>query len=225
LICINASVWGRGSSSRRNLESKKNVMKRFGLILWCLLSGALALSSTTVLAQENDAGKTTASTKSDPGHGYYVEFRAASIGAYGHSYAVYGSATGKPNYVDLHPMGNYALMAVGHVLPIPANTEWDPDVLKLPIASRYRKPLTGQQYAALIAAIRTAKANKSPYWNAVTNNCNHFIGQLAEAVGLRVPTSFQFSYMFVPALKALNEGERGGTRRAPHKPSSKPPAT
>jgi hypothetical protein len=122
-------------------------------------------------------------------------------------------------------MGNYAIMAVGHLLPVPANTEWDPDVLKLPIAARYRKPLNAQQYAALIAAIRTAKANKSPYWNAVTNNCNHFIGQLAEAIGLRVPTSFQFSYMFVPALKALNEDERGGTRRAPHKSSSKPPAT
>src|SRR5215471_11100148 len=123
-------------------------MKRLGLILCCLLSAALALLATTVLAQENDAGKAPASAKSEAGHGYYVEFRAATIGAYGHSYAVYGSVTGKPNYVDLHPMGNYALMAVGHVLPIPANTQWDPDVLKLPIASRYRKPLTAQQYAA-----------------------------------------------------------------------------
>ena len=37
------------------------------------------------------------------------------IGTYGHSYAVYGTAGGRPNYADLHPMGGYAVMALGHV--------------------------------------------------------------------------------------------------------------
>jgi hypothetical protein len=141
-----------------------------------------------------------------PAGNYFVEFRVAKIGLYGHSYAAYGNVGGRQNYVDLHPMGNYAIMALGHVLPVPANTEWDPDVLKLPVTSRYRKVLNAEQYKKLLAAVQSAKANASPYWNAVTNNCNHFIGELASAIGLQVPGSFQVSYSFVPALKALNEG-------------------
>ena len=107
---------------------------------------------------------------------------------------------GKPadaHYADLHPMGNYFIMAMGHVLPVPANTVWDPDVLKLPVASSYMRPLNAAQYARLQVALREAQARKQPYWNAITNNCNHFIGELAQAVGLRVPSDFQLSYMFV----------------------------
>jgi hypothetical protein len=142
---------------------------------------------------------------------YFVEFRVGTIGAYGHSYAVYGSGS-RVHYADLHPMGNYAIMAVGHVLPVPANTEWDPRVLDLPVASRYRVDLTPARYSQLLAAVAKAKANKSPTWNAITNNCNHFIGELAEAIGLRVPGSFQVSYAFVPAMKQLNAGaQRDGT--------------
>ena len=124
--------------------------------------------------------------------GYYIEFRAGSIGTYGHSYVVYGANGGKPNYADLHPMGGYAGMAAGHLVPVPANAVWNPDVLKLPIASRYRVALTGEQYRKLLVAVKQVKAS-SPVWNAVLNNCNHFIGQLAMAVGLKVPTSFQIA--------------------------------
>ena len=91
-----------------------------------------------------------------------------------------------------------------HVLPVPANTVWDPDVLKLPVASSYMRALNAAQYARLQVALREAQARKQPYWNAITNNCNHFIGELAQAVGLRVPSDFQVSYMFVPSLRRMN---------------------
>jgi hypothetical protein len=149
------------------------------------------------------------------GH-YYIEFRVAQIGTYGHSYAAYGNVGGVQNYADLHPMGGYAVMALGHVLRVPANTQWDPDVLKLPVASRYRRAVNAEQYQKLLAAVNVAKANKSPYWNAVTNNCNHFIGELAQAVGLKVPEQFQVSYTFVPALKELNEAGSDATGRTSH---------
>ena len=140
--------------------------------------------------------------------GYFVEFRVATIGTYGHSYAVYGRKGGVLRYADLHPMGGYAGMAIGHLLPVPANTEWNPEVLSLPIASSYRRALSRDQYQKLVAAVRDARAKKQPYWNALTNNCNHFIGQLASAIGLRVPMHFQVSYTFVPALRALNEASQ-----------------
>ena len=61
----------------------------------------------------------------------------------------------------------------------------------------------------LQVALREAQARKQPYWNAITNNCNHFIGELAQAVGLRVPSDFQLSYMFVPSLRRMNEHSEG----------------
>jgi hypothetical protein len=177
-----------------------------------LIVAAWMFAPLLAFAQETAGPATSPSTeaahtptKPKSAGGYYVEFRVAQIGTYGHSYAVYGSAGGKANYADLHPVGGYVVMAVGHLLPVPANTEWDPDVLKLPVSARYRRSLDAQQYHRLVSAVRTAKANKQPYWNAVTNNCNHFIGELAQAIGLRVPGSFQVSYSFVPALRELNE--------------------
>jgi hypothetical protein len=170
-----------------------------------------------------DAPAATGAPAAPTGAGAYIEFRVAQIGTYGHSYAVYGTVGGKQNYADLHPVGGYAVMALGHVLPVPANTRWDPGVLSLPVVSRYRKMLTGDQYRKLVAAVQTAKANKAPYWNAMTNNCNHFIGQLASAIGLRVPGEFQVSYSFVPALKALNEAGGERPNRAVQKRRAQPP--
>ena len=141
---------------------------------------------------------------------YFIEFRAAKIGAYGHSYVAYGrlDRKGNPtstNYADLHPVGNYAVMALGHVVPVPANTEWDPDVLKLPVNYKYRVLLNDEQHKSLLAALERAKT-KTRYWNAVHNNCNHFVGELAKAVGLKVPSEFTLSTGFVPELQQLNTG-------------------
>lgn len=197
--------------------------KSLGFLM--LVVAAWMLAPLSAFAQETANPATPHATEAAPtaakpksaGGGYYVEFRVAQIGTYGHSYAVYGSAGGKANYADLHPVGGYVVMAVGHLLPVPANTEWDPDVLKLPVSARYRRSLDAQQYQRLVSAVRTARQNKQPYWNAVTNNCNHFIGELAQAIGLRVPGSFQVSYSFVPALRELNQAHS----RAPATPSGR----
>ena len=170
--------------------------------------------------------------------GHYVEFRTGQIGLYGHSYAVFGrlDARGNPasaEYADLHPMGNYGVMALGHFVPVPANMEWNPDVLKLPIVHRYRRNLTAEQYKNLTATVERARAAKMRFWNAVTNNCNHFIGELAESVGLKVPMQFHLSYGFLEDLKAINEtnaapaaAERRPQRRTATNASAPPsPAT
>jgi hypothetical protein len=140
---------------------------------------------------------------------HYIEFRSAVMGAYGHTYAVYGSldANGKPSnthYADLHPMGGYGMMAVGHIVPVPANTEWDPQVASLPVASSYRRNLTTAEYRKLLDAIQHARANKKPLWHIVFNNCNHFIAELAIAIGMHVPPDLQLSYSFIPTLSLLN---------------------
>jgi hypothetical protein len=196
--------------------------REWQLGLLVLVLAALMFSPMSAFAQQtaipakpqsSESEQTAAKPKS--AGGYYVEFRAAQIGTYGHSYVVYGTSGGRANYADLHPMGGYVVMALGHVLPVPANTEWDPDVLKLPVSARYRRSLDAQQYQRLIGAVRSAKINKQPYWNAVTNNCNHFIGELAQAIGLRVPGQFQVTYSFVPALRELNESPHSRSPTAP----------
>jgi hypothetical protein len=168
--------------------------------------------------------------------GYYVEFRTGRIGLYGHSYAAYGrlDARGNPasaEYADLHPMGNYGMMALGHFVPVPANMEWNPEVLSLPIAHRYRRNLTAEQYKNLTATVERLRAGEKRYWNAVTNNCNHFIGKLAESVGLKVPMQFHLSYGFVEDLKTVNEAnapaaqpEQRPQRRTANAPAP-PPST
>lgn len=191
-------------------------------LLSCFLLGSVAAAqaqnvraSPTAGAAELAPAALAAAPKQSTGR-YYIEFRVAEIGTYGHSYVAYGrlNERGKPtdaHYADLHPMGNYLVMAVGHVLPVPANTEWDPDVLKLPVASSYFRALNAAEYAKLQTGLRKARADKQPYWNALTNNCNHFVAELARAIGLRAPTDLQVSYAFVPSLRELNEA--GGQAR------------
>jgi hypothetical protein len=177
--------------------------------------GLLALTPAAAPALDsqlrNGPSRTSTSPASPHNGGYYIEFRAGYIGTYGHSYVVYGSNNGRPNYADLHPMGGYPGMAIGHVVPVPANTEWNPDVLKLAIAERYRVGLNATQYQKLLAAVKHARANKSPYWNAVLNNCNTYIGQFAKAIGLRVPMDFQVSPAFVANLREINESDHPST--------------
>lgn len=169
--------------------------------------------------------------------GYYVEFRTGQIGLYGHSYAAYGrlDARGNPasaEYADLHPMGNYGVMALGHFVPVPANLEWNPDVLKLPIVHRYRRNLSAEQYKNLTATVERLRTGKIRYWNALTYNCNHFIGELAQSVGLKVPMQIHLSYGFLEDLQAVNEtnppaaaAEQRPPRRTANASAAPPPAT
>jgi hypothetical protein len=191
---------------------------------------AIAIATTLTLfaspagAEQSSTPAPTSTASRQSSTPYYIEFRVATIGTYGHSYVAYGrlNAQGQPadrKYADLHPRGNYALMAIGHVLPVPANTKWDPEVLTLKVASSYRRKLTATQYQKLLAAIRKSEADKDRYWNAVTNNCNHYVGELARAVGLKTPGNFQVSYAFIPALRDLNEPQRSGAGTNPNTPS------
>ena len=180
----------------------------FKKIAGCALALGLLFAQATAEAQVSPTAPALAESR--PTARYYIEFRVAQIGTYGHSYVAYGALNGRGqpaefHYADLHPMGNYFLMAVGHVLPVPANTEWDPDVLKLPIAASYRHILSAAEYQKLLAAIKRERSDKQPSWNAISNNCNHYVAKLAQSVGLRAPNDFQVSYTFVPALRALNQ--------------------
>src|SRR5215470_14465887 len=152
---------------------------------------ALLLIYLCVLGAAGIAGGTSA--WAGPAAPYYVEFRAVEIGVYGHSYIAYGrlNANGQPSsvqYADFHPKGGNLGLVVGHVLPVGGAVVPERETLSLPIVARYRRPLTEAEYRKLLTAITEAASNPH-LWNALANNCNTFVGEMARAVGLRAPAS------------------------------------
>jgi hypothetical protein len=155
-------------------------------------------------------GSAAAAQTSTPSRApYFVEFRAADMGVYGHSYIAYGrlSASGKTadvRYADFHPNGGNVGLAVGHVVPVSAGMTPDPAVLALPLNATWRLPITAAQYRALTAAVDAARADPK-VWSALAYNCNSFVGDMAEAIGLKVPSPLLFANAYIPALKTSNE--------------------
>jgi hypothetical protein len=140
---------------------------------------------------------------------YYIEFRAADVGVYGHSYIAFGrlGPGGKPatvQYADFHPEGGMLGLAVGHVLPVAADMTPEKETLTLPITASFRRKITAAQYKKVQEAIKTAHANNH-VWSALAYNCNTFVGDVAEAIGMKTPTSILFSTAYIPALRFLNE--------------------
>ena len=139
---------------------------------------------------------------------YYVEFRVAVNGTYGHSYIAYGrlDSLGRPAsaaYADIHPTGDLPSMVLGHFFPMDAATIPEKDTLGYKLTGRFRRPLTATEYARLngvIAHIRAAHHS----WSVLAYNCNDFVADVARAMGMRTPATLSLPYEFIPALQAIN---------------------
>ena len=123
------------------------------------------------------------------------------------------TANGQPadrHYADLHPMGNYAMMAIGHVLPVPANhglgsgcVETAGLIVISPQAQCGRIPKTAGRGEG--ARMPTS----SRYWNAMSQQLQPLCcGDWRAPIGMRAPNDLQVSYAFVPSLRDLNEPRR-----------------
>jgi hypothetical protein len=140
---------------------------------------------------------------------YYVEFRVAVNGVYGHTYIAYGrlNALSQPataNYADIHPTGDIPSMVLGHFIPMDAATTPEKDTLGRKIVSRFRRPLTAADYHRLNAIIaRTRAAGHA--WSILAYNCNDFVADVARGIGMQTPTTLSLPYDFIPMLKAMNE--------------------
>jgi hypothetical protein len=141
--------------------------------------------------------------------GYFVEFRAAEIGVYGHSYIAYGrlNRSGRPteiHYADFHPQGGFSGLALGHVVPVAGSFEPEQETLTLPLNAVYRRTLSAAQYAHLLSAIGAAKETHR-VWSAEFYNCIHFIVDMAHAVDLKAPPVMLLSAPTVKLIAAMNE--------------------
>ena len=171
-----------------------------------LLAIALLVNCSIATAPVWAAGQTEAHTNAHP---YYVEFRAAVDGLYGHSYIAYGrlNTLGQPAsaaYADIHPIGGFISMVLGHFFALAASTSPEKDTLGHKIASRFRLPLTAAAYGRLQSVIARVRAARHS-WSILAYNCNDFVADVARGMGLRTPTTVSLPYTFIPMLQARNE--------------------
>jgi hypothetical protein len=140
---------------------------------------------------------------------YYIEFRVALDGVYGHSYIAYGRlrGLGQPataTYADIHPTGDIPSMVLGHFFPMDAATSPEKDTLGFKIANRFRRPLTAIEYDRLKSIIARIRAARHA-WSVLGYNCNDFVADVARGLGMRTPTTLLLPYNFIPELQAKNE--------------------
>lgn len=146
---------------------------------------------------------------------YFIEFRARSAESYGHTFAVHGRLNSQQEIVEstvvgLHPRGDSPVpWMIGHVIPVPSETgPSDGDTEDEYITARFRLILSKSEYKGLVAYIRELEAS-SPVWHAAFYNCNMYVQQIAQHLGLRTPfTIWLYPKAFITKLGQLNK-DRG----------------
>jgi hypothetical protein len=180
-------------------------------------SGAGAFASTTPAG----AGKAKVSTgqqyawrkpaTSEPaGERYFVEFRSRTAQSYGHTFVVHGKVTGSkkiyPSQIaGLHPAGHSsATYMLGHVMPVPAETGASyGDTDEQYMTARYRVEMDKAEYLRVAAYIKKLQASLHT-WTATQQNCNWFAGEIAQFMGMKVPSPMEMPKDYINQLRAMN---------------------
>jgi hypothetical protein len=142
---------------------------------------------------------------------YYFEFRSRQAWDYGHTFVVFGRVGEPPsknNVAGLSPKGDDPQMwLMGHYVPVPSDTGWtDGDLEDQYITSRYRVLVSKEQYDRTVAYIRQLQA-KSTTWSVELYNCNAFVADIANFMGLKAPSStWIYPKVFVTNMRKINTG-------------------
>lgn len=146
------------------------------------------------------------------GMAYFVEFRSRYALSYGHTFLVHGRLGPSGRIVTsevagLHPAGDDPTpWMIGHVLPVPSETgASDGDTEDQYISARYRINLTADQYQKVSAYIRKLQSS-SPMWHAVLYNCNAFVGDVANFMGLKTPGTMAMPAEYINGIRSMNGG-------------------
>ena len=140
---------------------------------------------------------------------YYVDFRARTAASWGHSFVWYGKSSERAVEVaGLTPKGDVAEYMLGYITWVPSETgasygDLDPDYL----LSHYKIYLNEADAKRVFAYIKHLKEH-SPVWSAEISNCNSFIGDIAEFMGLKTPSRWIRPENYVNELRSLNSGKQ-----------------
>jgi hypothetical protein len=154
-----------------------------------------------------------AAADAQPADRYAIEFRARSGGIFGHAYIAYGRVDEKgrllyPRYAGFYPSGALEDTPLLAVLATPSLIKSRPrDTLRSDMV--YRREISPAMYAALPAEVRALRHDR-PLWHLTFYNCNSFVADVAEWMGLRVPGTLQLPKHFVRDLYVLNRRSAPG---------------
>jgi hypothetical protein len=200
-------------------------MRRKGNVLNLLIGiGMFVIAAGLGSAKAEDAAKVTGETQALPAvhvgaepstenvsRPYFVEFRARSAYSYGHTFLVHGRVGQKitaRDVIGLHPATESSVpWMIGHLIPVVSETgASDGDYEDKYIIARYRVLLTEPEYKKTLAMMRGMQRNH-PVWHAVLYNCNRFVGDIAQNMGLQSPAnSLLMPKEYINALKSINGG-------------------
>jgi hypothetical protein len=215
----------------------KNFSFTTGLVLLALGTGipvALAQQSTQMAAVTPSATAPAHPAAKSEKKPYFVEFRSRSALSYGHTYLIFGKLNAKGDVGDIKPDQVAGLSPItenpwpwmiGHVIPVPSAvgaTDGDTDAIYT--TARFRVLLTKAEYDKDVAYIKDHQKN-SPMWHAVFYNCNAWVGDVAEFMGLKIPkSSLQYPEDYITELGTLNGGKVQTIQQAKKPASAKPVA-
>lgn len=137
----------------------------------------------------------------------YVDFHARSgPDIVGHAFIVYGHLDGRGNVATARVVGFYTdekYYFKGLLFPLPGFVGSEKEDVTVKSAVVYRRTLTESQFRELQAGIARLKAAQHS-WHFVFFNCNDFVGEMAELIGLRRPPSLLLPTSYVAALGEMN---------------------
>jgi hypothetical protein len=144
---------------------------------------------------------------------YYIEFRARNAQSYGHTFSIFGRLDGQGKTVTkqvagLHPFTESAIpWMIGHFVLVPSETgASDGDTEDQYVMARFRVLLSAEEYKKVTGFIKQLQG-KSPTWHAVLYNCNAFVADIAQFMGLKTPGSTLLKPQpYIESLRDLNVG-------------------
>jgi hypothetical protein len=231
---------GHNSHFRERLMRPSRALNAVALVICLVLSGSAAAQqgiearstaadhirkpAASLASASTGAFAPTARQSSDTArkaktYPYFIEFRARYALSYGHTYAVHGRVgqkITKKDVIGLHPATESSLpWMIGHLIPVISETgASDGDAEEEYVSARYRILLTADEYAKLKTFMNQLKS-RSVFWHAAIYNCNKFLGDIANHVGLETPSHFSYPKDFINEMRSLNMGRSRVAANAP----------
>jgi hypothetical protein len=203
-ICRNRAVTS-GTTLRRSGAAHR---ERTSASTAALAALALTLSACTsgnggVEAHSED-GRPNASFAATP---FYAEFRTRPYFFITHTFITYGAQDSSGHPLEQKAVGFYPSRggAFGPFLVgFTGEVGQEDYFVNLPASAAYRRSLTTDQYRRLLAFIDKERANARTY-NLLFYNCNDFVADAAEAIGLKAPLLRAIPpVLFILLLKEMN---------------------
>lgn len=176
-------------------------MKSYRSVLYAALIAIITGVPAPALTRAADQGSAVKAAGS-----YFVDFRARRGPSLGHIYIVYGRLSADGKIAEAEMVGFFPESqkpGAGVIVPtrsVVGTTKFDRIE---PAVDSYRRHLTLGEFKKLKSMVSQV-TRIEPSYHLAFFNCNDFVGEAAEAIGLRRPPSLMLPSSYVAWLRVLN---------------------